>query len=72
MKEQKQAVMTFVEEQRTRGQTVTSTLGHLGIKRSTSYAWPKPKASKERKTVMALTPDEREAIEKVKEEWVFR
>lgn len=69
MKEQRQSVITFVKEQRAQGQTATATLAQRGITRSTYYAWLKPKVSKERKTVTALTPDEQQAIEKVKEEF---
>ncbi len=68
MDEQKENIMRFVVEQKAGGKTITETLEEIGIKRSTYYSWLKPKRHKVKSTTAMLTPDEKKAIEKVKEE----
>jgi methylphosphotriester-DNA--protein-cysteine methyltransferase len=60
MEEQKRQIMSFVEDQKTKGQTVTTILVEIGIKRSTYYKQIKPR-------IMELTPKEKTLIERVKE-----
>jgi len=69
MEEQKRQIMSFVEDQKTKGQTVTTILVEIGIKRSTYYSWLKPKDKNKqiKPRIMELTPKEKTLIERVKE-----
>ena len=69
MKEQKEAVKEYVQEQMTAGRTIIEILTTIGIKRSTYYRWMK-QAEKEkinRVGTYRLTPDEEEKIREIKE-----
>jgi putative transposase len=69
MEEQKTETRRFVAEQKQMGQTITALLTELGIKRSTYYSWLRPKDKKKMRSHMLLTPDEKTAIEKTKDEY---
>jgi transposase InsO family protein len=68
MKEQKAALIEFVQSQKANGSTIAETLNELGVKRSTYYAWIRPKRdTTTRNRLMELTPTEKKAIETAKE-----
>jgi len=46
MEEQKKQIIQFVQDQKMKGYTITESLNDLKIKRSTYYAWLKPKDNK--------------------------
>ncbi len=59
-----------MDKQAAKGKTITETLKEIGIKRSTYYSWLKPHDQKNVKSpaMTMLTPEEKKAIEDVKEE----
>lgn len=59
-----------MDKQSAKGKTITETLKEIGIKRSTCHSWLKPHDQKNVRSpaVTMLTPDEKKAIEDVKEE----
>lgn len=70
MEEQKKTIIEFVRDRKVQGQSITESLKALGIKRSTYYAWLKPR--EEKKTgpnIRELTPFEEQAIEETKERY---
>lgn len=68
MEDQKNAIIEFVRSQKANGSTITETLNELGVKRSTYYAWIRPKRdTTTRQRLMELTPMEKKAIETAKE-----
>ena len=69
MEEQKKEIMRFVGNQKTSGQTITAILREIGIKRSTYYSWLRPADKKKTRCTVLLTPDEKMAIENIKEEY---
>lgn len=69
MEEQKQEIIRTVQDQRSKGRTITETLNDLGIKRPTYYSWLKPKDNKPKPRITELTPEERQIIENTKEEY---
>jgi len=69
MEEQKKQIVQFVQDQKMKGYTITETLNDLKIKRSTYYAWLKPKDNKKVKRITELTPEEKQMIEKTKDEY---
>lgn len=69
MEEQKKAIVEFVKSQISQGATITETLKTLGIKRSTYYSWLHRRGAKRiPPRTMELTPKEKAAIKKVKED----
>ena len=70
MEEQKKHIIEHVRNQKSQGQSVTGILKDLSIKRSTYYSWVGPKKDTPvKKRTMELTPREKAAIEKTKEEY---
>jgi len=70
MEEQKKDIIRFVKDQKAKGQTITTSLREIGIKRATYYSWLKPVKDTNRRTDTTLiTPEEKAAIEKTKEEY---
>jgi len=70
LEEQKRQIIKFVNEQKTKGYTVTDTLKDMGIKRSTYYFWIAPKKERTAKNrITDLAPYEKATIEEVKEEY---
>jgi putative transposase len=69
MEEQKKEIMRFVAEQKQAGQTITALLTELGIKRSTYYSWLRPNDRKKTPSLVLLTPHEKTAIEKTRDEY---
>lgn len=69
MKEQKQEIIRIVEDQRLQGRTITEILRDLHIKRPTYYSWLKPKNKTPQRRAIELTPEEKHAIEKAKDEY---
>ena len=59
-----------MDKQSAKGKTITETLKEISIKRSTCHSWLKPHDQKNVRSpaVTMLTPDEKKAIEDVKEE----
>lgn len=69
MSTQKEAVMKLVEQQKEEGRPVGEALATLGVARSTYYRWKKSDGVKREGAsgAYALTPEEKEKIEAVKE-----
>lgn len=69
MASQKQAVLELVEAHRGEGRSVSEVLGSVGVCRSSYYRWKKSEGKKkvERHSSYALTVEERQMIEVVKE-----
>ena len=68
MDEQKIKIIQFVQDQKTKGCSVTKTLNDLKIKRSTYYTWLKKKDKKTKTRTTDITPYEKKVIEKTKEQ----
>jgi len=68
MEEQKQEIIAFVRSQRAEGSSITACLAGLGVKRSTYYSWLAPKQKSPARRMLELTPEEKAAIERAKEE----
>jgi putative transposase len=68
MGNQKQAVLTLVEEHRSQGRTVGEVLGSVGVARSSYYRWKKSEGAKKgkRQSSYGLTAEERDLIDEVK------
>lgn len=72
MNEQKQKIIEFIQMQKSQGHKVTEILKNLGIKHSTYYSWLKPrKKAESKKRLMALTPQDKKAIDDAKEEYPY-
>jgi hypothetical protein len=70
MEEQKKEIIQFVQDQKTRGNTITATLKDSKVKRSTSYSWTGAKKDTPvKRRAMDLTPEEKKIVEKTKEEY---
>jgi putative transposase len=68
MEEQKQRIVDLVRSQKLQGHTITKSLKELGVKRSTYYSWMRHKENTVRERTRELTPEEKIAIEQIKEE----
>jgi len=69
MEDQKKEIIAFVQSQRAQGATITACLSGLGVKRSTYYSWLAPKKEPSpKKRMTELTPHDKTAIEKAKED----
>ena len=68
MGNQKQAVLTLVEEHRGQGRTVGEVLGSVGVARSSYYRWKRDQGEKHtiRQSSHEITAEERELIDEVK------
>lgn len=70
MKAQKEDIMRHVQDQKGRGETVTTTLTEMEVKRSTYYRWKNPlKSAKSTPRVTTLTPEEKKTIEGTKDQY---
>jgi len=67
MEEQKREIIAFVQSQKAEGTTITACLSGLSVKRSTYYSWLAPKKEPSPKRTVALTPEEKAAVENAKE-----
>jgi len=69
MEEQKREIIAFVQSQKAQGSTIMACLSGLDVKRSTYYSWRAPKGElSPKKRMTELTPHEKTAIEKAKED----
>jgi putative transposase len=70
MEEQKKEIIQFVQDQKMKSHSITATLKDIKAKRPTYYSWLRPKDNKKAKPrITELIPEEKQIIEKTKEEY---